>query len=231
MKNYIPIGILLLSLFFYGCGSADNTGGGKASNGTAVKAPKKAGKAGKKNVKTPLKKKKKAQQAAPNSKSLLVISDKAGMEVGVIKLQSGYIDFGTGQLKSKKGASGKTKYTNRRGSVVAKVNTYPDEDKMKIKSEDGKLLWKLKWSDSDLTIANDEEMKNPFKLKKGADAVTIQYEGKEFGKVTSVKGTSKVAVGKTIYKINSDHSLVAGVMGIEKIPLQHRMIILREMIN
>lgn len=233
MRSFIPIGILLISLLFFSCGSdTANAGGGKPTKG-AVKAPKKAGKKGpKKNVKAGAAKKgKKATQSVPNSKSLLVIADKAGMEVGKIKLQTGFIEFQGGQLKSKVSSSGKTKYTNRKGKVVAKVNTYADEEKIKIKSEEGKLLWKVKWSDSELKIAQNEEMKGAFEFKKDEAVVKIEHEGKVLGKVTTTKGNSKVVIGKRIYKMNNDNGLVAGLVGIEQIPLQFRMMIIREMIN
>jgi hypothetical protein len=126
--------------------------------------------------------------------------------------------------------SGKRKYALA-GTVIYEVKR--SDDGFKLRTEDGKLLWKIKNKDAKIKISDNEENKNPFELKirdekiKVVDA-TDKLLGEvkaDAGGVKIVDGAGKAKYRSTIFKPEP----YLGVAVIDAIPAPERAIIMAEL--
>lgn len=143
------------------------------------------------------------------------------------------IEFGGKVLRAKNKDSGKRKYEQEGGPVVAEVKS--GDDGFKVRTPDGKLLWKVKFSEDKIKISDNEENANPFELKmKDGDRVKITKNDSEIGEVKFYKDRQKVKVkaGETEkYESNTDlYSGAYGVLLMDAIPEQERNIIIAELL-
>ena len=131
--------------------------------------------------------------------------------------------------------SGKRKYTLEGGSMVAEVK--PGDDGFKVRTPDGRLLWKVKISEGKIKISNNEENKNPFVLSiKENDRVKILRDETEIGAVKFYRDRQRVEVKDTaqkeLYQSNTDrYSAMYGVLMMDQIPDAERYIIMAEILG
>lgn len=128
----------------------------------------------------------------------------------------------------------KRKYTLEGGSQIAEVKV-KDADGFKVRTNDGKLLWKVKISDDKIKISDNEENQNAFELKKKDDGAKIERNETKLGEVKFYKDRQKVKVkdeGDTeLFDSNTDkYSTVFGVLALNEIPEDLRFIIFAELL-
>lgn len=139
-----------------------------------------------------------------------------------------------GILRGKTNEKGKRKYEADDNRVVAELKA--DADSFKLKAADGRLLWKIKFVDSKVKIANNEEMNNAFVLKPGeTDRVKVLREETEIGKVKFYRDRGKVKVDNTadVAQYESDTNVFSGAYGVmlmTDIPEAERLIIIAELL-
>lgn len=132
-------------------------------------------------------------------------------------------------------AGEKRKY--RRGAGGPPVcEVKPGENGFKLRTTDGKLLWKVKLADDKIKVSDNEENANPYAIKtkypdkaKVVDAAEKELAEVRFGPdKTKVKG----ADGAELWVTESPRRRTAsfGVLALEKIPEEHRAILMAEIL-
>ncbi len=128
----------------------------------------------------------------------------------------------------------KRKYTLEGGGQIAEVKI-KDEGGFKVRTNDGKLLWKIKIDADKIKISDNEENQNAFELKKRDDGAKIERAETKLGEVKFYKDRAKIKVkdasDQELFDINSDKYAVAyGVLALSEIPEDLRFIIFAELL-
>ncbi len=146
---------------------------------------------------------------------------------------SDYSGFTVGNKKylRKVSKSGKTKYLNASGYLMAKVN---DSDKgFKLKSISGETLWKLKSKDYGLKIADNNEMDKAYKVKHKSAGYALMRGDKKLALVKSSGSDFKVLLGEqllmTVRGGASPEYLT--VLAIPEAKWEYRLILFTELLN
>lgn len=132
-------------------------------------------------------------------------------------------------------AGEKRKY--RRGAGGPPVcEVKPGDAGFKLRTTDGKLLWKVKLADDKIKVSDNEENANPYAIKtkypdkaKVVDAAEKELAEVRFGPdKTKVKG----ADGAELWVTESPRRRSAsfGVLALERIPEEHRAILMAEIL-
>jgi uncharacterized protein YkuJ len=128
----------------------------------------------------------------------------------------------------------KRKYTFEGGSQIAEVKT-KDADGFKVRTNDGKLLWKVKIDADKIKISDNEENQNAFEIKKRDDGAKIERAETKLGEVKFYKDRQKVKVKDAndgeLFDSNTDkYSVAFGVLALSEIPEDLRFIIFAELL-
>ncbi len=132
-------------------------------------------------------------------------------------------------------AGEKRKY--RRGAGGPPIcEVKPGDAGFKLRTTDGKLLWKVKLADDKIKVSDNEENANPYSIKtkypdkaKVVDAAEKELAEVRFGPdKTKVKG----ADGAELWECRSPRRRTAsfGVLVLEKVPEEHRAILMAEIL-
>lgn len=144
------------------------------------------------------------------------------------------LEFGSNKLTGEQKESGKRKYQDSSGSLVAEVKS--DADDFKVRTPDGKLLWKVKVNPEKIKIANNEEMNGALSIEtKEADRLKVYRNEQEIGKVRFNRDKGRVKVENssdaTVFDSNSNKlSTMYGVLLMNEIPDNERYIIMVELL-
>lgn len=148
------------------------------------------------------------------------------------------IEFSSGdQMRSLRGESketGKRKYEIGGSGQIVEVKS--GEKAFKVRTADGRLLWKVKLSPDKIKISDNEEGLNPFVLDiKSNEAVKVLRDAEEIGKVNFYRDRAKIKVKNAqeaeLYDSNTDrYSAMYGVLLMDKIPEAERYIIMAELL-
>ena len=128
----------------------------------------------------------------------------------------------------------KRKYSIEGGNQIAEVKI-KDADGFKVRTTDGKLLWKIKIAADKIKISDNEENQNAFEIKKKDDGAKIERGETKLGEVKFYTDRQKVkvkdAADKEIFDSNTDkYSMAYGVLALNEIPEDLRFIILAELL-
>ncbi len=128
----------------------------------------------------------------------------------------------------------KRKYMLEGGSQIAEVKV-KDADGFKVRTNDGKLLWKVKIDADKIKISDNEENQNAFEIKKKDDGAKIERNETKLGEVKFYKDRQKVkvkdATDQELFDSNTDkYSVAYGVLGLSEIPEDLRFIIFAELL-
>lgn len=131
--------------------------------------------------------------------------------------------------------SGKRKYTVGDGGVQYEVKP-GDDGGFKLRTADGKLLWKVKVTPEKIKISNNEQNENPFELKvRDGGRVKVMAPGdRELGNVRYAGGKAEVetAGGTVVFSIEAAKPTGAyGVLLLESIPENERYILIAEILS
>jgi uncharacterized protein YkuJ len=143
------------------------------------------------------------------------------------------LEFGIQVLRGKVKDSGKRKYEPEGGSDIAEVKA--DDQGFKLRTPDGKLLWKVKIADDKIKISDNEEGQNPYELKFKGDEVKVERNQSKLGEVKFYRDRQKVKVKDAAdaekYESNTDrYSAMYGVLLLSQVPERERYIIMAELL-
>lgn len=161
--------------------------------------------------------------------------DKRVLEVkwNVAKVKVEIGDEGSPQiLKGESRDNGKRKYGLEGGSPICEVKS--DATSFKLRSVEGKLLWKVKIDDEKIKISDNEENANPYVLKMKEDKVKIEENDTELGEVKFYPDKIKVKnlAGDELFSSNTTHrSASYGLMLMSRIPPTERAVIIAELLT
>jgi len=146
------------------------------------------------------------------------------------------IEIGDGSaarvLRGSMRGTGKRKYEIEGGPLIAEVKA--DNDAFKIRSADGKLLWKVKLAADKIKISDNEENLNPYVLKLRDDGWKVEENESSIGEVKFYADRGKIKVkdggDAELFESNGDRpSAMYGVMLMKRIPETERAIIMAEL--
>ena len=106
----------------------------------------------------------------------------------------------------------------------------------KLRTTDGKLLWKVKIAEDKIKVSDNEENANPWSLKtKYEDKVkVVDASDKELAEVRFYPDKTKVksAAGAELWECASPRrrSAAFGVLALDRIPEEHRAILMAEIL-
>ena len=124
----------------------------------------------------------------------------------------------------------KTKYYNASGDVIAEVKY--KETGFKLRKPDGTLLWKIKAKENKIKISDNAENQNPYEIKKKDGRYKVKRMDKAYGKVTFDGNQIKIKSESGTYTLESNtDSYAYGVLAIDEIPAEHRLIIIAELLK
>lgn len=156
-------------------------------------------------------------------------------DVVEVKIDSGgpKLEYG-GKIVRGETKNDKRKYTVEGGSQIAEVKIKED-DGFKVRTNDGKLLWKVKIDADKIKISDNEENTNAFEIKKKDDGAKIERGETRFGEVKFYTDRQKIKVkdasDKELFDGNTDkYSIAYGVLTLNDIPEDLRFIILAELL-
>jgi len=144
------------------------------------------------------------------------------------------IEFGSTSLEGEEKEGGKRKYSGTSGTTALEVK--PEGDEFKVRTADGKLLWKVKLSPEKIKIANNEDMTDAFSVEsKDADRLKVDRNGAEIGRVRLRGERGKIKVedqgGKVVFDSNYNKlSAAFAVLLMNDIGENERYVIMAEIL-
>ena len=143
---------------------------------------------------------------------------------------------GTGEIRGDLKDSGKRKYSDAAGQLIAEVK--PSDNGFKVRTADGKLLWKVKIDSDKIKVSDNEENQNPWVLKtKYEDKVKILDPAeRELAEVKFYRDRQKVKIkdmlDKELWEVNTNkYSPAYGVMLFDRVPENLRYVIMAELLQ
>lgn len=131
--------------------------------------------------------------------------------------------------------SGKRKYYDSSGAQLVEVK--PSDNGFKVRTPDGKLLWKVRISHDKIKVSDNEENQNAWSLKTGYPdkAKVLDPSEREIGEVRFAEGATparvRTATGTDAFTIEGGGGSGAwGVLLMESVPPSHRAVIIAELL-
>lgn len=145
------------------------------------------------------------------------------------------LEYGGKVLRGETEDGEKRKYSIEGGSQIAEVKT-KDSDGFKVRSPDGKLLWKVKIAADKIKISDIEENQNAYELVKRDDGAKIEQNENKMGEVKFYPDRQKIkvkdAADEEVFHGNTDkYSVSYGVLLLDKMPEEMRYIIIAELLT
>lgn len=130
--------------------------------------------------------------------------------------------------------SGKVKYANDAGKTIYEIK--PSDDGFKLRTAEGKLLWKVKFYDAKVKVSDNEENLNPWQLKSnGVDRIKVEHADRKVGSVKFYADTRKVklkdADGQELYQINDATLSFAFGAGFIEMPKDQQGVLMLELLK
>lgn len=132
--------------------------------------------------------------------------------------------------------SGEKRKYRRASGGAQRCEVKPGENGFKLRTSDGKLLWKVKLDADKIKISDNEENQNPWSLKtKYEDKVkVVDASDKELAEVRFYPDKTKVksAAGVELFECSSPRRRTSafGVLALDRIPEEHRAILMAEIL-
>jgi hypothetical protein len=105
------------------------------------------------------------------------------------------------------------------------------DDGFKLRSADGKLLWKVKITEDKIKISNNEEGKNPLELKLSEnEKAKVKKDDHEIGKIKFNASKKEIEAGDFIVKADK-LSLAYCILLATEIPERDKFILMTEIIG
>lgn len=127
----------------------------------------------------------------------------------------------------------KRKFYTDAGEIFAEIKF--KDDGFKLRDPQGRMLWKVKLYDEKIKISDNEEMNDPFEVKKRGDALAKIYRhDKEIGRIewNAEVGATIVSNGERSYRLRGpNYSYSTALFLIEDIQPEHKLMILTQLIS
>lgn len=150
-------------------------------------------------------------------------------------------DGTTGIFKGRTDRADRVKYREEEGEAAVKklvAEVKIKEDSIKLVDEKEALLWKVKFNDDKVKISNNEDGNDSCEIKvKSSDKGEIRDSaGNEIGNVRFYSDNGKLKVkdaagSEVLVTKDCKFSLAPGVILFKHIPLQHRAVIISEILR
>lgn len=171
-------------------------------------------------------------RGADGSELLTIHASGHGVEIS-------FLENGTKRtLRGEDKDSGKRKYSVDGGPVLFEIKPDNDSEGFKLRSPDGKLLWKVKVTPEKIKISDNEENANPFELKmREGDRLKVVAPGeRELGNVRFDRAATKTEIetasGATKFVVEGSRpSRAYGVLLLDSIPEVQRYILAAEILS
>jgi hypothetical protein len=180
-----------------------------------------------------------ADSAAPTNKDYAVkVKIKTPDEKPVVEVKfdgsDTKLEYGGKILRGEMKDGEKRKYSFEGASQIAEVKA-KDADGFKVRTADGKLLWKVKIAADKIKVSDNEENQNAYELVKREDGAKIEQNENKLGEVKFYRDSQKIkvkdAADKEVFDGNTDkYSVSYGVLLLDKIPEDLRYIIIAELL-
>jgi len=136
-------------------------------------------------------------------------------------------------LKGELRDNGKRKYAIENGTPIAEVKA--DSSGFKLRTAEGRLLWKVKITDDKIKISDNEENANPYEIVIRAGDARIDESETTLGEVKFYPERNKVKVKdaseREVAESNTaTRSVAYGVVLMSRIPSSERAIIMAELL-
>lgn len=141
------------------------------------------------------------------------------------------LEFAGAVWKGESKSPEKRKYAPEGGATAYEIKA--DADGFKLRTADGRLLWKVKFKDDKVKLSDNEEGLLPYQLKYRGDKVKIYDDETEIGAVKFYDDKSKVkdAANTERFAIKPvTRSGAYGVLIMERIPATERYILTAELL-
>jgi len=164
-------------------------------------------------------------RSAGGSKSFTVVEKGNALEV-VLPNGDRLVGDPSGEKRKYRRASG--------GAQLFEVKA--GDGGFKLRTADGKLLWKVKIAEDKIKVSDNEENQNPWSLKtKYEDKVkVVDASEKDVAEVRFYPDKTKVksAAGVELFECSSPRrrSAAFGVLALDRIPEEHRAILMAEIL-
>lgn len=164
--------------------------------------------------------------SADGAKTITITTDGRRVEVSI-----------TGGARFIGEADGEKRRYRNAATGAAFVEVKSSGTSFRLRTPDGKLLWKIKLDREKIKISDNEENKNPWVLKTKYDdkAKVLNPAETELGEVKYYKDSGKAKVkneaGDELYSSESGRMSPAfGVALMDGVPEEHRMIVMAELL-
>lgn len=134
----------------------------------------------------------------------------------------------------------KRRYSRKGGAFVAEVKM-GEADGFKVRTQAGKLLWKIKTAEAKIKVSDNEENKGGYEMARKGGAVRVSKDERllgtfEFGPAVEAGGRSVTQVkdpnGKVLFLLEpAGGSLAGGVMLMSAVPVDLQYIIMAELLT
>lgn len=143
------------------------------------------------------------------------------------------IEYPGAELKGKVNAGRDKVVYTLNGTKALKVKL--KDRSFKLKSNEGALLYKVKYDDYKVRIADNENLDRPFVLKHKGHKVKVLRDERLLGEARMNEAGNKVKVksadGRLVYQIKTDRlSAAYGVLLLDTIEAPYRFVIMAELI-
>ena len=127
--------------------------------------------------------------------------------------------------------NGKSKYRDANNRNIYEIK-YSD-DGFKLRDESGNLIWKLKYKEGKLKIADNEEMTNPYEVKKKGDVAVITRNDQPVASFDLGGGAGPAIIkagGNPLTVTGPDKNPVFALLGLSGIPQDQQLVLITEVL-
>lgn len=152
------------------------------------------------------------------------ISDKDGKAIGGFTINPPKIQFGNNTYTAKEKEDKRKYFAN--GTLTYEIKL--KDDTYKLRDASSKLLWKVKTYPDKIKISDNEENLNPYEVKMNNGSIEVSKDEKVVNTVKvdgdkiSVNGTPTFTLSK------ASNSFALGILSIDQIPMEQRILLLTE---
>lgn len=133
-----------------------------------------------------------AAKASETTSQTVVFERAGGGELAKVVIDGGRVTITSAEATLEGEPKGQKRRYRQGGTFAAEVKA--DGNKVKLKDDAGKLLWKIKISDDKIKISDNEENQNPFEIKRKEDGFKVVRGETDIGKVNRYPEDGRIKV-------------------------------------
>ena len=169
------------------------------------------------------------QSAQPETEYYFNSAD--NVSIGLIDLKSPAY-FRLDNISLRRTVKGeKSKYRNENNQNIYEIKY--DSDGFKLRDDQGRLLWKLKYKSGKIKIGSNEEMTDAFEIKQEGHSAIISKNGTTVATVDLGEGTIPIVIktsSRTLMITGPRKNPVLSLMVLKDIPDDQKMVIITEVL-